>query len=181
MKTSALSIIILSALVWMVGSCAPTIIGSPKHTGLILFEGEIIDGSGRTHKIQTVVLERKNPPKNGESRPEKAKSFGKYIVFDNLTPGSYNLKRVSSYLYIFVREMSISVSIGDRSVFDVQPGRPLYIGKIVIKIDYTDIESAELEIDPENEVRAWKAFLKAYGDTPWAVPVQERLTQSASS
>lgn len=176
MKNYAFYVFIAIFIGWVTAGCTPTLIGSPENSGLILVEGEII--ALTTHSIHIAIFQIRNPVERTWEpiSPNKGKQFGKYILFDNLKPGDYRLRRVRSH----VREGGWgTVSINFRRITKyINAGQPVYIGKIIMNMKdmNTPRENKDkLFYDDRNEIAAWEYFLKEYKDSPWTVPVQERL------
>lgn len=136
------------AILQVTAGCAPTLVGLPDHRGLIVFEGEVVDVFGG-HNIQNVVLIRRDSQSEYTSAPERWKKFGDYLIFDNLQPGSYWIKRVESTIY----EATVSVSFPKENIIRVLAGEPVYIGKLVVKVN-SHIESSEFDQNPAHAVRA---------------------------
>lgn len=164
------------AILQVTAGCAPTLVGLPDHRGLIVFEGEVVDAWGVGHNIQNVVLIRRDSQSEYTSAPERWKKFGDYLIFDNLQPGSYWIKRVESTLY--GGEFNVSVSFPKESIIPVLAGEPVYIGKIVVKVN-SHIESSEIDQNPAHAVRAWTTLAKEYNSTLWASAFQKRLGELA--
>lgn len=154
------AIIILLFISILIVSCTPKLVGMPEESGLIVFEGEYIHFGGIS--IKDIELYFSDLPID-----IKGKQIGKYIIFDNLKPGLYKIRKLTGYA-----PDGASATTARKIEIKVEENTPIYIGKYILDpdaIDYLTLDSS-----PEYEAQAWKFFLRLYKDSPWSKIIRER-------
>lgn len=149
--------------------------GDPGSKSLLVIEGRIVR-FGKYRDIDKYLVI--GPLGLKSSKKIEGKRFKRYFIFDNLEPGLYKLVNAKAKYRTQSGTQEYSLSFGDKLKFNAVPGKPIYIGKIVIIVTW---ESGEDSIDgkfdarPVFEKRAWKTILPLVGRSPWSAPIQNRL------
>ena len=110
---------------------------------------------------------------------------GDLVMFHTLQPGTYSLRFIRVVNYkggetqpseVLVLEKPPSVEIN----VTVPGGGVAYLGTVVVsrkKLGLFGYKPPEFQLtyDAKRELEAWLAFVKKYGDTPWAALAEKRI------
>lgn len=166
----------LLALFLFAGCSSGKLTGLPEKTGVIVFEANLsVDffGGGNFPMTDIVLI------KPGKSEPMKGETFDRYVVFQNLEPGNYELKRIAERLESAGDTQSFTVSFRNKR-FYVWPGTLIYFGKYVVTISRKwggRQMKSKLVRNPDDEIRAWTKILAANKKSPWREPIEKRLRE----
>ena len=172
------------ALIILSGCSVPKL-GSPKTTGLLVVEARAFTvGVGGGVKLSSTFPSFAEIESADGSTIKGNFYYNGIFVFGNLAPGGYKLVRVSE------TDPRFTISIGgatdklpeDKAYsVNIEPGKPIYIGVVILKKvgvgRLTANVKTDLEHSVEGEKEAWKKLMKAYAGTPWEARIKKRLDQ----
>lgn len=166
-------------LVGCAGLIKPPLLGSPADSGLAIVDAQVeitgLFGGTSLAVARSATIRR---PADNVSLQLSAADHG-LVVYSNLTPGRYELTRVTAMVNDSEREIRIPDEQRDEFSFEVRAGEPVYLGKVNARGSFKLSEFGESEYtlieSTAYERRALERVIELYPDSAWTPLLRQRL------
>jgi len=175
--------VLLSGCAMLDKLSAPSLNGDPTSSALVVVKTDAIMHGVFDIITSQDVLSGVLLSTDGSRRVNGSAVAG-LIIFSDVPSGEYNLARVQTNWIVgnmrWQHTYNVPPAMALNFIINTKIGEPQYLGVVTVEeMRKTDQRNVifDLKQSKEAEISAWEKFSDLYQGSPWALKVQQKLTE----